>query len=165
MFLILPIFAIYASGLEGNPTSFQIGLALGIYGLTQALFQIPFGMSSDYFGRKKVIYFGLLLFVIGSIVAALSSTIEGIIIGRSIQGAGAISAVLTALLADLTRDEHRTKAMAIIGGGIGLTFALSLVISPWLNALIGVDGIFLLMAALSIVAFFIVKSLTNHSFY
>ena len=156
MFLILPIFAIYASGLEGNPTSFQIGLALGIYGLTQALFQIPFGMSSDYFGRKKVIYFGLLLFVIGSIVAALSSTIEGIIIGRSIQGAGAISAVLTALLADLTRDEHRTKAMAIIGGGIGLTFALSLVISPWLNALIGVDGIFLLMAALSIVAFFII---------
>ncbi|EAV46732.1 MFS family transporter [Methylophilales bacterium HTCC2181] len=156
MFLILPIFAIYASGLEGNPTSFQIGLALGIYGLTQALFQIPFGMSSDYFGRKKVIYFGLLLFVIGSIVAALSSTIEGIIIGRSIQGAGAISAVLTALLADLTRDEHRTKAMAIIGGGIGLTFALSLVISPWLNTLIGVTGIFLLMAVLSVLAFFIV---------
>ena len=156
MFLILPIFAIYASGLEGNPTSFQIGLALGIYGLTQALFQIPFGMSSDYFGRKKVIYFGLLLFVIGSIVAALSSTIEGIIIGRSIQGAGAISAVLTALLADLTRDEHRTKAMAIIGGGIGLTFALSLVISPWLNSWIGVTGIFLLMAALSVLAFFIV---------
>ena len=156
MFLILPIFAIYASGLEGNPTSFQIGLALGIYGLTQALFQIPFGMSSDYFGRKKVIYFGLLLFVIGSIVAALSSTIEGIIIGRSIQGAGAISAVLTALLADLTRDEHRTKAMAIIGGGIGLTFALSLVISPWLNSWIGVTGIFLLMAVLSVLAFFIV---------
>ncbi len=156
MFLILPIFAIYAANLEGSPTSFQIGLALGIYGLTQALFQIPFGMSSDYFGRKKVIYFGLLIFIIGSIVAALSSSIEGIIIGRSIQGAGAISAVLTALLADLTREEHRTKAMAIIGGGIGLTFALSLVISPWLNELIGVNGIFVLMAALSVLAFFVI---------
>jgi MFS family permease len=156
MFLILPIFAIYASGLSGNPTQLQIGLALGIYGLTQAVFQIPFGMSSDFFGRKKVIYFGLALFVLGSIIAGSSSQIENIIIGRAIQGAGAISAVLTALLSDLTRDEHRTKAMAIVGGSIGLTFALSLVISPWLNDKIGVSGIFFLMALLSILAAIII---------
>lgn len=156
MFLILPIFAVYAANLDAMPTSFQIGLALGIYGLTQAIFQIPFGMSSDYFGRKKVIYFGLLLFIIGSLIAGLSSSIDGIILGRSIQGAGAISAVLTALLSDITREEQRTKGMAIIGGSIGLTFALSLVLSPWLNKLIGVDGIFILMAILSICAFLIV---------
>jgi MFS family permease len=152
MFLILPIFAIYASGLSGSPSQIQIGIALGIYGLTQAVFQIPFGMSSDFFGRKKVIYFGLIIFVLGSIIAGTSTQIEGIIIGRAIQGAGAISAVLTALLSDLTRDEHRTKAMAIVGASIGLTFALSLVISPWLNDKIGVSGIFFMMAILSILA-------------
>ena len=156
MFLIFPIFAIYASNLHSNPTSLQIGLALGIYGLTQAIFQIPFGMSSDYFGRKKVIYFGLLLFIIGSLIAGYSTRIEGIILGRSIQGSGAISAVLTALLADITREEQRTKAMAIIGASIGLTFALSLVLSPWLNDVIGVDGIFILMAILSFTAFLLV---------
>ena len=152
MFLILPIFAIYASGLSGSPSQLQIGIALGIYGLTQAAFQIPFGMSSDFFGRKKVIYFGLVIFVLGSIISGASTQIEGIIIGRAIQGAGAISAVLTALLSDLTRDEHRTKAMAIVGASIGLTFALSLVISPWLNDKIGVSGIFFMMAILSILA-------------
>ena len=156
MFLILPIFAIYATNLVSNPTSLQIGLALGIYGLTQAIFQIPFGMSSDYFGRKKVIYFGLLLFIIGSLIAGYSKSIEGIILGRSIQGSGAISSVLTALLADITREEQRTKAMAIIGASIGLTFALSLVLSPWLNDLIGVGGIFILMAILSFTAFLLV---------
>lgn len=159
VFLILPIFAIYAKGLPNIPSLFQIGLALGIYGLTQAIFQIPFGMSSDYFGRKKVIYFGLFLFIIGSLIAGLSSQIEGIIIGRAVQGAGAISAVLTALLSDLTRDEHRTKAMAMIGASIGLTFALSLVISPWLNSLIGVPGIFMLMAIFSFIAVLIIKYL------
>ena len=156
MFLILPIFAIYASGLPGSPSQLQIGIALGIYGLTQAAFQIPFGMSSDFFGRKKVIYFGLALFVLGSIIAATSTHIESIIIGRAIQGAGAISAVLTALLSDLTRDEHRTKAMAIVGASIGLSFALSLVISPWLNSKIGVPGIFFMMAILSILAAIII---------
>jgi MFS family permease len=152
MFLILPIFAIYASGLSGSPSQLQIGIALGVYGLTQAAFQIPFGMSSDLYGRKKVIYFGLAIFVLGSIIAGASTQIEGIIIGRAIQGAGAISAVLTALLSDLTRDEHRTKAMAIVGASIGLTFALSLVISPWLNDKIGVSGIFFMMGILSILA-------------
>ena len=156
MLLILPIFAIYASGLSGSPSQLQIGIALGIYGLTQAIFQIPFGMSSDFFGRKKVIYFGLFIFVLGSIIAGTSTQIEGIIIGRAIQGAGAISAVLTALLSDLTRDEHRTKAMAIVGASIGLTFALSLVISPWLNDKIGVSGIFFMMAILSILAAIII---------
>jgi len=156
MFLILPIFAIYASGLSGSPSQLQIGIALGIYGLTQAIFQIPFGMSSDFFGRKKVIYFGLFIFVLGSIIAGISTQIEGIIIGRAIQGAGAISAVLTALLSDLTSDEHRTKAMAIVGASIGLTFALSLVISPWLNNKIGVSGIFFMMAILSILAAIII---------
>ena len=156
MFLILPIFAIYASGLSGSPSQFQIGIALGIYGLTQAAFQIPFGMSSDFFGRKKVIYFGLAIFVLGSIIAGSSAQIEGIIIGRAIQGAGAISAVLTALLSDLTRDENRTKSMAIVGASIGLSFALSLVISPWLNDKIGVSGMFFMMAILSILAAIII---------
>ena len=156
MFLILPIFVVYATNLVSSPTSLQIGLALGIYGLTQAIFQIPFGMSSDYFGRKKVIYFGLSLFIIGSLIAGYSTSIEGIILGRSIQGSGAISAVLTALLADITREEQRTKAMAIIGASIGLTFALSLVLSPWLNDVIGVNGIFILMAILSFTAFLLV---------
>jgi len=157
IFLILPVFAIYASSLEVTPNAFQIGLALGIYGLTQALFQIPFGMSSDRFGRKKLIYFGLSLFILGSLIAGLSNQIEGIIVGRAIQGSGAISAVLTAFLSDVTRDEHRTKAMAIIGVSIGLTFALSLVISPILSSVIGVPGIFLLMAILSMAAILVIK--------
>ena len=106
----------------------MIGLALGAYGLTQALLQLPFGMASDRFGRKPVIYFGLILFVLGSFVAASAHDIYWIIIGRSIQGAGAISAAVTALLADLTREEHRTKAMAMIGSTIGLMFALSMVL-------------------------------------
>ena len=157
IFLILPIFSIYASELSGRPTEFQIGLAFGIYGLTQAILQIPFGMSSDRFGRKPVIYFGLLLFIIGSFIAGISEQIEGVIIGRAIQGSGAISAVLTAFLSDLTSDKSRTKGMAIIGASIGLTFALSLVISPILNELIGVPGIFLLMGVLAFIALGVVR--------
>ena len=157
IFLILPIFAIYASELSGRPTEFQIGLAFGIYGLTQAIFQIPFGMTSDRLGRKPVIYFGLLLFIIGSFIAGISEQIEGVIIGRAIQGSGAISAVLTAFLSDLTSDKSRTKGMAIVGASIGLTFALSLVISPILNKLIGVPGIFLLMAILAFIALGVVR--------
>ena len=157
IFLILPIFSIYASELSGRPTEFQIGLAFGIYGLTQAILQIPFGMTSDRFGRKPVIYFGLLLFIIGSFIAGISEQIEGVIIGRAIQGSGAISAVLTAFLSDLTSDKSRTKGMAIIGASIGLTFALSLVISPILNELIGVPGIFLLMGVLAFIALGVVR--------
>lgn len=157
MFLILPIFAIYASTLPDKPSSLMVGLALGAYGLTQALFQLPFGMASDKYGRKPMIYLGLAIFAIGSMVAAFAMNIEGIIIGRAIQGAGAVSAVVTALVADLTRDEHRTKAMATIGGTIGVAFALSLVGGPLLNQWIGVPGIFAMTALLTLAAIAVVK--------
>jgi len=157
MFLILPIFAIYAETLPGGKSHIMIGLALGAYGLTQAMLQLPFGMASDRFGRKRVIYFGLLLFVIGSFVAASAHDIYWVIIGRSIQGAGAVSAAVTALVADLTREEHRTKAMAMIGATIGLTFAFSLVAGPALNQWIGIPGIFALTGALALAAIGVVK--------
>ncbi|WP_422684084.1 MFS transporter [Candidatus Methylopumilus universalis] len=157
MFLILPIFAIYAEGLPGSPSAFQVGLALGSYGLTQALFQLPFGMLSDRYGRKNIIYIGLLLFALGSFVSGYSDDINIIILGRAIQGAGAISAAITALVADLTRDEHRTKAMAMIGATIGMTFALSLMGAPVLNRLIGVPGIFTLTGFLSLSAILVVR--------
>ena len=157
MFLILPIFAIYAEGLPGSPSAFQVGLALGAYGLTQALFQLPFGMLSDRYGRKNIIYIGLLLFALGSFVSGYSDNINTIILGRAIQGAGAISAAITALVADLTRDEHRTKAMAMIGATIGITFALSLMGAPILNRLIGVPGIFMLTGVLSVIAILVVR--------
>lgn len=157
MFLILPIFAIYAEKLEGGSNHTLIGLALGAYGLMQVLLQLPFGMASDKYGRKKLIYIGLILFAIGGVVAALSHDIYMVIVGRSIQGAGAISAVVTALVADSTREEHRTKAMAMIGATIGLTFAFSLVAGPLFNQWIGVPGIFLLTSVLSILAMLMVK--------
>ena len=151
MFLILPVFAIYAQQTLGA-TPFQAGVALGIYGLTQALFQLPFGMASDRYGRKRMIYLGLVMLVVGSFVAAYAQDITTVTIGRALQGAGAISAVLMALLADLTREEHRTKAMALIGTTIGITFAVSLVISSPLTHLIGVPGLFALTGGLAIVA-------------
>lgn len=157
MFLILPIFAIYAETLPGGASHLMIGLALGAYGLTQAMFQLPFGMASDRYGRKKVIYFGLLLFAIGSVVAALAQDIVWVMIGRAIQGAGAVSAAVTALVADLTSEEHRTKAMAMIGGTIGLTFAFSLAAGPALNQWIGVPGIFALTGVLAMLAMLVVK--------
>ena len=169
MFSILPIFAIYAStAFTEQPSALMIGLALGAYGLTQALFQLPFGMASDKFGRKPMIYLGLFIFAIGSMVAALAMNIEGVIIGRAIQGAGAVSAVVTALLADLTRDENRTKAMASIGGTIGVAFAVSLVGGPLLNQWIGVPGIFVMTALLTLAAIAVVKFLVPdplHSHY
>jgi MFS family permease len=157
MFLILPIFAIYASTLPDKPSSFMVGLALGAYGLTQALLQLPFGMASDKYGRKPMIYLGLAIFAVGSLVAALATSIEGIIIGRALQGAGAVSAVVTALVADLTRDEHRTKAMATIGVTIGIAFSLSLVGGPILNQWIGVSGIFALTGVLTLAAIAVVR--------
>lgn len=157
MFLILPIFAIYAAELPGGDSQLLVGLALGAYGLTQAVLQLPFGMASDRFGRKRVIYFGLLIFVIGSLVAALAMNIYGIILGRALQGAGAISAAVMALVADSTREEHRTKAMAMIGSTIGLTFALSLILGPILNRWIGVPGIFALTGVLAALAILVVK--------
>ncbi|MDZ4097813.1 MAG: MFS transporter [Methylophilaceae bacterium] len=159
MFLILPIFSIYAETLPGGESHLLIGLALGAYGLTQAMFQLPFGMASDRFGRKRMIYIGLVLFVIGSLVAAFANDLFTIIFGRAIQGAGAVSAVVTALVADLTREEHRTKAMAMIGGTIGVTFAMSLILGPALNQWIGIPGIFLLTGILAALAILDVKYL------
>ena len=141
LFLVLPVFALYAEDLTGA-TPFLIGLAIGIYGLTQACLQIPFGMLSDRIGRKPVIIGGLLLFAFGSVVAAMAEDIQWVIIGRAIQGSGAISAAVMALAADLTRESQRTKAMAFIGTTIGLSFALALIIGPLLGQWIGVAGIF-----------------------
>ncbi|MDR0564569.1 MAG: MFS transporter [Azoarcus sp.] len=150
LFLILPVFAAHAHTLPGGDRASLAGLAIGAYGLTQAFLQIAFGVASDRFGRKPVILFGLALFVAGSAAAALATDIYDIIIGRSVQGAGAISAAVTALAADLTRDQHRTKIMAMIGSSIGLVFALSMVGGPLLYTAIGMSGIFWLTAALAI---------------
>jgi MFS family permease len=158
MFLILPVFAVYAEHLPGGESHTLIGIALGMYGLTQAILQLPFGMASDHFGRKRVIYFGLLLFALGSFIAASAHDIYMVIFGRAIQGAGAISAAVTALLADLTREEHRTKAMAVIGMTIGLTFALSLVLGPALYHLINIPGIFAMTGVLALLAIIVVKT-------
>lgn len=152
LFLILPVFAIHAQTIAGGDDLTLVGVALGAYGLTQAMFQIPFGMASDAFGRKRVIIFGLLLFAAGSVAAALATDIWWTIFGRVLQGAGAISAAVTALAADLTREQHRTKVMAMIGSSIGLVFALSLVAAPALYAAIGMDGLFWMTAALAVAA-------------
>ncbi|NOX75706.1 MAG: MFS transporter [Gammaproteobacteria bacterium] len=151
LFMILPVFSLYAETLEGY-TPALIGLAIGIYGLTQAALQIPFGMASDHFGRKPVIILGLIVFAIGSVVAATADSMNGVILGRALQGAGAIAAAVMALVADLTREEKRLGAMAIIGMSIGLAFAVSLVLGPLFSNWIGVDGIFWLTAVLALVA-------------
>lgn len=152
MFVILPVFAIYAETLPGGGNLALVGVAIGAYGLTQALLQIPFGWWSDRIGRKPVIYLGLLLFAAGSFVAALAPNIYIVIVGRVLQGAGAISAAVIALATDLTREEHRTKSMAMIGSTIGIMFAASLVAAPWLNQVIGVPGIFALTGVLALAA-------------
>jgi MFS family permease len=157
LFIILPIFALYAEKLPGGENHTLMGLALGAYGLTQAILQIPAGWMSDRFGRKAIIYAGLAVFAVGSFVAANASDIYGVIIGRAIQGAGAINAAVMALTADLTREEVRTKAMAMIGMTIGLTFSISLVLSPLLNSWLGVPGIFALTGALAIAAMLLVR--------
>ena len=167
MFLILPVFALYAAALPGGQNYTLVGLTLGMYGLTQALLMIPFGMASDRIGRKRVIIFGLIVFALGSFVAALASDIYWTIAGRALQGAGAISAAVTAMLADLTREEQRTKAMATIGSTIGIAFAISLVAGPALGHLIGVPGIFamtgvLALAAIAVVLYWIPDPADTH---
>ena len=152
MFAILPVFAFYAEGLPGGDNLTLVGVAIGIYGLTQAILQIPFGYWSDRYGRKPVIYAGLAVFAAGSFIAALGVHIYVIILGRLLQGAGAIAAPVMAMAADLTREENRPKAMAMIGSTIGATFALSLVFSPWLNGVIGVPGIFVMTGVLVLVS-------------
>ncbi|MFN3884723.1 MAG: MFS transporter [Rhodocyclaceae bacterium] len=150
LFLILPVFALLARKLPGGDDMTLVGLALGAYGLTQAVLQIPFGMASDRFGRKPVIVVGLLLFALGSFIAAAAPDIHVVIVGRVLQGAGAISAAVTALAADLTREQHRTKVMAMIGASIALVFAASLVIAPPLAAALGLSGLFILIGTLAL---------------
>ena len=151
LFLILPVFVLYARDLPGA-TPILVGVAFGIYGLTQAGLQIPFGLLSDKIGRRPVIVFGLLIFAGGSAIAALSNSIGSMILGRCLQGAGVISAATLALVADLTRAAQRTKAMALIGIGIGLAFALAFIAGPLLSGLIGGRGIFMLSAGLALCA-------------
>lgn len=150
LFLVLPVFALEARKYPGGDDPVLIGLAMGIYGLSQGLLQIPFGVASDRFGRKRVIVLGLLVFALGSVWAASADTLYGLLVGRTLQGAGAVSAAVTALLADLTRDSVRTKAMALVGASIGLMFALSLVLSPLLASWIGLSGLFALTALLAV---------------
>ena len=150
LFLILPVFAVHARGMPGGNDAVLVGIALGIYGLTQALLQIPMGAASDRFGRKQVIVAGLAVFALGSFVAAAATDMVWVIIGRALQGAGAISAAVTAFIADSTRDEHRTKAMALVGASIGLTFAVSLVAAPVLYASIGMGGLFAMTGLLAL---------------
>lgn len=149
LFVVLPVFAIYGRELAGA-TPLLIGLAIGAYGLLQGILQIPFGIVSDRWGRKPVIVAGLLLFAGGGVVAAMADTIWGVIIGRAIQGCGAVSGVVMALLSDLTRESHRTRAMAIIGVTVGLSFGLAMVIGPLIADVAGLSGIFLFTSAMAL---------------
>lgn len=159
LFIILPVFALYAEHLPGGESHLLMGIALGAYGLTQAILQIPAGWLSDRYGRKPVIYVSLILFALGSFVAASADDIYWVIIGRVVQGAGALNAAVMALTADLTREEVRTKAMAMIGITIGITFSISMVLSPLLNSVIGVPGLFAMTGVLALLALGVVKFL------
>ena len=159
LFLILPVFAVHAPRLSGGDNLTLVGIALGAYGLAQAILQIPFGMASDRWGRKPVIYLGLAIFAAGSLLAGVADDIWTAIAGRTLQGAGAISSVVVALAADLTREQHRTKIMAMIGATIGLAFALSLVAAPALYQWIGMSGLFFLTGVLCVAAMGVVKGL------
>lgn len=151
IFMLFPVLAVWAADLPGA-TPALIGLALGVYGITQALFQIPMGALSDRFGRRRIIVLGLFIFATGGLVAWNAETIWGVIAGRALQGGGAIAAAITALAADITPARFRTRAMAVIGASIGGSFALSMVMGPLLEGWIGVPGIFLLTAVLGIAA-------------
>ena len=153
LFIVLPVFAVAARSLTGGQEAATVGLALGAYGLTQAFLQLPLGLAADRWGRKPVIAFGLTLFVVGSIVCATAESIDAMTWGRMIQGSGAISAAITALVADLTRDSQRSKAMAMIGGSIALMFALSLAVAPVLYGWVGLGGLFWFTCALGLGAF------------
>ena len=158
LFMVLPLLALYAADLPGaTPT--RIGLAIGIYGLMQAALQIPLGWLSDKVGRKPVIVAGLLLFILGSVVAAMADSIGGIILGRTLQGAGAIASTVMALVADLTREEQRTKAMAVVGMSIGLSFAVAIVLGPAVAAMGSLSAVFWFTAVLAVIGIVIVTVL------
>lgn len=168
LFMVLPLFSLYAYQLQGA-TPFLVGVALGVYGLTQALLQIPFGMLSDRFGRRLIITLGLLLFATGSLIAAQSHTMTGMIIGRALQGTGAVGSTIMAMIADLTRRDQRTKAMAIAGVSIGMSFTLSMMLGPLLGRWLSVPGLFWLATGMSITAiillFTIVPTPGDHPFH
>jgi len=166
LFALLPVISIFASELQYS-SPILIGLSVGAYGLTQAVLQIPFGYLSDRIGRKPVIIFGLLIFISGCAISAYSNTIYGLIAGRLLQGAGAISATLSALLSDVTRDEVRTKSMAIFGVGIGASFLLSLIIGPVISSYFGTKSLFIISIFMSLISIFVLmnipsKEITNH---
>lgn len=158
LFLIVPVFSLFAMELKAS-TPFLIGLALGIYGLTQALFQIPFGFLSDRMGRKPVITLGLILFILGSIVCAFAEHIYLMILGRALQGSGAVAAVIIALASDLSRPIHRTKLMAMIGMTIGLSFSLAFIAGPALGPILGIHGLFLITGVLALLAIIVLYTL------
>ena len=158
MFMVLPVLATYGQELAGS-TPALIGLAIGAYGLTQALLQIPFGVLSDRIGRRPVIYAGLLIFAAGSALAANADSIWGVIAGRVLQGAGAISAAVMALLSDLTREQHRTKAMALIGMSIGVSFALAMVAGPLVTRAFGLSGLFWITAGMALFGMVVVAGM------
>ncbi len=157
LFIILPVFSLFGDHYQ-HSTPFLIGLAIGIYGLLQSAFQIPFGMLSDRLGRKKIITIGLILLALGSVMAAMSESIYGVIIGRALQGTGAIASVLMALAADLTRDEQRTKVMASLGASIGFAFIMSLVLGPFLLGWFSIDGLFWITAGTALVGIVILHT-------
>ncbi|UVL13655.1 MFS transporter [Pseudomonas atacamensis] len=162
MFMVLPVLATYGMDLAGA-TPALIGLAIGAYGLTQAIFQIPFGIISDRIGRRPVIYLGLIVFALGSVLASQADSIWGVIAGRILQGAGAISAAVMALLSDLTREQHRTKAMAMIGMTIGLSFAVAMVVGPLLTSAFGLSGLFLATGAMALLGILIIMFMVPQS--
>lgn len=157
LFLLLPVFAVAARGLPGGTDPAKVGLAMGIYGLTQAILQIPFGLASDRWGRRPVVLLGLALFVVGSVMCALSPNVFWITIGRAVQGAGAISAAITAWIADATRDEVRTRAMAMVGASIGVSFAVSLIAAPLLVGWWGLPGLFWTITCLGVLSFAVAR--------
>jgi len=160
LFLVLPVFALEAARFPGGDDPARVGLAMGIYGLTQALLQLPLGMASDRWGRKRVIVAGLLVFALGSAMAMAATSLADLTLGRAVQGAGAVSAAVTALLADQTRDVVRTKAMTLVGVSIGAVFAFSLMAAPWLNQFVGLSGLFALTAVMALLGIAVVLKFT-----